>query len=674
MKTLRLAGGVGIGLGLALYASTGIAAADPADQSAPNPHRRSPVKHQGVQAHSARAATDKGITVDPTVGLVDGIIQGRLNATSSRGLPLAVTALGGGDGGKLATGTVARDPQTFTALPYATWMDTGVKGSETFSVRVAEVTPFDQALTAIPVIGLAAAPVISLLQQLPLISDLLTPLIGAAIVARFEVDTAALAPGGTPVAFTYRITSFDGTPISTNFFPAAGLGADDTAAMLLYGPGLGDRGAINPYEVAGTADSVPGVWLQRRAGFNVITWDPRGEYDSGGIMQIDNPFYEGRDASAIISWAAANTPAALNSPGDPKVGMVGGSYGGGIQLVTASTDPRIDAIAPDIAWNSTVTSLYPYDTFKTTWANILLVFLLSAQARVNDQVYRGITTGNLLGWLSPTSLAALSSTGPTALLADLRIPTLLVQGTVDALFPPDEAVANAEAILANPWSPEVKMLWFCGGHGICMDPENPGQQSRIFTDTLAWMRQYVAGDGSAADAIPAFQWYDQKGDYYSSMLLPFQDGFNQPTPYTVSGTGGVLGIVPLLGGSGLLATTAVNAINLSATPDLGSQIVGSPQLSFSYQGLGTSRTVFAQLVDDATGRVVGQLVSPIPVTLDGQPHTVSVPMYDIAYTVGAGDSLTLQITGSAAMFANSAIGVISISDPRLDLPLRAVPG
>lgn len=35
--------------------------------------------------------------------------------------------------------------------------------------------------------------------------------------------------------------------------------------------------------------------------------------------------------------------------GDPLVGMLGGSYGGGIQLTSAGIDSRIDAIAPGIA-------------------------------------------------------------------------------------------------------------------------------------------------------------------------------------------------------------------------------------------------------------------------------------------------------------------------------------
>ena len=73
---------------------------------------------------------------------------------------------------------------------------------------------------------------------------------------------------------------------------------------------------------------------------------------------MDNPFWEGRDASAIISWAVSSANPGLNqiameSAGDPFLRMVGPSYGGAIQLVTAGTpDKRIDAIIPTITFNS----------------------------------------------------------------------------------------------------------------------------------------------------------------------------------------------------------------------------------------------------------------------------------------------------------------------------------
>ena len=80
-------------------------------------------------------------------------------------------------------------------------------------------------------------------------------------------------------------------------------------------------------------------------------------------------------------------------------------------------------------------------------------------------------------------------------------------------------------------------------------------------------------------------------------------------------------------------------------------------------------------IDNATGRVLGNIVTPIPVTLDGQTRTVSVPIADIAYTAttvgSATPSLTLQITGSASLYMNSAWGVLNVSNVVADLPVVA---
>ncbi len=654
---------------------------------------------QVASVTASQEVSSNGLVVDPTVEFVDGIVQGALNATSSRGAKLTYTPVDGGcsasgaplcgfgdNGGKITIGTVplGDTEQSFTVLPYATWLNPGgVKGTEEFRVRVSEVTDFDQFLISIPLIGLVAAPVIDLLQRLPLISDLLAPIIGASVVATVSVDVVDLAPGDTPLAFTYDVVSFDGTPISTNFFPATGIAADETAPSVLNGPGLGSPGETNPYNLSGTFGSVPGVALMRDEGYNVITWDPRGEFASKGVLQLDNPFFEGRDASAIVSWAAENPLVELNAPDDPAVGMVGGSYGGGIQMVTASTDPRIDAIVPNGNWYSLNDALYPAEEFKTAWAALLLLDLVEAGARINNTIYQGVLTGSLFGFLTQTAQAVLASSGPTSLLNQLQAPTLLVQGTVDALFPLDQSVLNAETIFDNPWDTVVKLAWFCGGHGFCSTGTPQDQQSTLFNATFDWLDQYVAGDGQGADAVPVFQWWDQDAVLHTSDLLPFEPGFLEPDPYSATGAGGTLGIIPILGGSGLdlnltfplpliVPTEAGNAINVALTPTVGDQIVGAPQVSFTYRGLGTGGAVYAQLVDDATGLVVGNNVTAIPVRLDGRERTVSMSLNDIAYTVGTGDSLTLQITAWSSIFANAAIGVVDISDIEVELPVRAV--
>ena len=108
------------------------------------------------------------------------------------------------------------------------------------------------------------------------------------------------------------------------------------------------------------------------------------------------------------------------------------------------------------------------------------------------------------------------------------------------------------------------------------------------------------------------------------------------------------------------------------TPPAGNQVVGAPEISFSYSGFGTATAVYAQLVDDESGLVLSNIVTPIPVTLDGKTHTVTMDMADIAYTATPGASLTLQVTSSAINFEKFwSYGWVNISDIGLTLPQHA---
>lgn len=658
------------------------------------------------------------IVVDPTMRWNEGVFTGTLNATSpeGRGLSYVMVAAPSG-GGKLGSGpllplTNFRPGGEFTYVPDVSSL-TDPQQPERFRVMALATTPITAFIedSLGPLGELLVPRVLAVIHQIPLIGALLTPIIGAATVVTFEVDSYRLA-AGRPTAFTYRMPSFDGTPISLNYFPALNVanGEVSDAPTVFAASGLACAANTDPTTVYGQlfpaqqfGSFTPGIAPLRSdsftstlpdgpsysggGGYNVVTWDPRGEFASGGQLNIDNPFLEGRDVSAMITWltSAANPARAQirTLAGDPLVGMTGGSYGGGIQLTTV--DPRIDSISPEIAWNSLIGSLYPNNNqFKTGWGGILALALAATGARVNPAIYQGILTGVLFGSLSPSSQAVLASVGPTVLLKKEQAPTLLFQGIQDGLFPLAQSAVNAQTIAENPLDTPVKMVWFCGGHGTCLDPVNPFQDPRGLVDNLKWLDQYVAKDpDNPADAIPVFQWYDQHGEYHSAPLLPFEDGFNTAQPYRVSGPGGFLGLVPLIGGSGPYplgdlpfsitnAGPARNAVSLGAVPAVGSQIVGTPTVSFSYRGLGTSRTVYAQLVDNATGRVLGNQVTPIPVTLDGSERTVTWNMEDIVYTAGAGDSLTLQITSSAVNYANFIdVGVIDISELELTLPIRA---
>ena len=92
-------------------------------------------------------------------------------------------------------------------------------------------------------------PLISLLQDTPCIGSLLAPLIGSAINQTISVNLDQLVPTNKQVAYTYKVTSFDGTLISMNYFPAAtpSLLTDlgNQQATIFNGPGLGGAGVID---------------------------------------------------------------------------------------------------------------------------------------------------------------------------------------------------------------------------------------------------------------------------------------------------------------------------------------------------------------------------------------------------------------------------------------------
>ena len=674
--------------------------------------------------NSSQSVTSGGLSVDPTVGITpEGIVQGSVQAVSARGLAMTYTVLGtpcqaavgsgdsgkgcglGSNGGKLSIDTVpvvpgslVPDPQSYTILPYATWLDGGSKGTETFKIRVREVTGFDSVVTGIPIFGLLAAPIIDLLQTIPLVSGVLAPLIGASVVATINADVAALAPGDRQLAFTYKVTSFDGTKISTNFFPAVGVGAgiEKVAPTVLVGPGITQAGYTGPYD---QAPPTPAFWAPvwvgstRNAGYNVITWDPRGEWNSTGILQGSNPFYEGRDVSAILDWATANTPAQTDSTGI-AVGMLGYSYGGGIQLVVAGTDNRIDAIVPEMTYDSLLQAIYPNQIYKTVFGTFFPVWLNAIGARINPQIYSQAITGDLFGFITQTAQAVFSSAGATVLLNKITAPTLLPQGTSDMLFTLQQAIQSAQTLQGNPYDVPVKMIWFCGGHGSCGTGEAPGQNAMLIAARLAWLDQYVKRQGSAADALPAFQWYDQVKVLHTSELMPYDPAFAARRT-VATGAGGTLRIVPIIGGSSQAFSVpsdsltqfvtslpvpgvARNAINVDLSTDVltaGTEVVGAPAVTFSYSGVGSSNALFAQLiVTDAKGNqaVVGDEVAPIPVTLDARQHSITVPftIANVAYTVQPGDKLTLQLTSSALVFASiSAFGSINVSDIAVTVPI-----
>ena len=111
------------------------------------------------------------------------------------------------------------------------------------------------------------------------------------------------------------------------------------------GPGWGQAGDTNvePIGFLGALD----IASLQSAGYNVLTWDPaRLRASRAAPSRSTAPTTRARTCSGCSTGSRPAGGVQLDGAGDPRVGMVGGSYGGGIQLVTAAIDCRVDAIVP----------------------------------------------------------------------------------------------------------------------------------------------------------------------------------------------------------------------------------------------------------------------------------------------------------------------------------------
>lgn len=501
----------------------------------------------------------------------------------------------------------------------------------------------------------------------------IAPLVGA-VSAALAVSVAVPA-----AAEDYNtVQSFDGTPITFYWFPAIGLADGQTAPTVLQGPGFGGKAQSDPD--AKSSSSIPGVGDLRRAGYNVLTWNPRGISPSGGQAQLNNPDFEGRDVSALLTWVSQQPQAQLDAAGDPRVGMTGGSYGGGIQLSTAGIDPRVDAIVPVIAWNSLQTSLYKAQTIKSSWVNALLVGATRPGNTFSPSILKGREQARKGTTFSKEVVDFARAAGPDRVLANITAPTLILQGTIDNLFPPSEAVANYKALRRAGVT--TKMVWFCGGHGVCLT--EGGDSTLPLEQTWSWLAKYLKGD-SSVDTGPAFTWIDQRGRFRSAADYPVASsrisarGKGELRLKDKGGSGPYTGKLPSsisptfsLVLRPTIPAPAKNAVSVGIKAKKAAVVVGAPKLHLTYKGTSKNKKVrvLAQLVDPKTKTVVGNQITPLALTLNGKRHKSDVAMEEITFSLRKGQRLQVQIVANSGAYDTFPKGGrVSFSKVKIGLPV-----
>ena len=121
-----------------------------------------------------------------------------------------------------------------------------------------------------------------------------------------------------------------------------------------------------------------------RQGYAVLSYSGLGFGKTDCKITLDDPDWDGKAGRQMVDVLAgkrpylaegSTTPQTLKvistqTAGDPRVGMIGGSYGGQIQYAVAMQDPRVDAIVPIITWNDLTYSLAPGNVAKKEWIDL----------------------------------------------------------------------------------------------------------------------------------------------------------------------------------------------------------------------------------------------------------------------------------------------------------------
>ncbi|MET8772527.1 CocE/NonD family hydrolase, partial [Streptomyces sp. NPDC004658] len=509
----------------------------------------------------------------------------------------------------------------------------------------------------------------------------------AVVLAGAGTWTAAVASDDQrAVRRSDQVMAVDGVRLDTSYFTPADTGRHP-AVLLAHGFG------------GSKADMRRQAEDLARDGYAVLTWSARGFGGSTGKIGLNDPKGEVADVSRLIDWLARQPQVRLDKPGDPRVGVAGGSYGGAISLLAAGYDHRVDAIAPAITYWNLADALFPDGVFKRLWAGVFVntgggcAKFEPALCRMYDRVAES-------GTPDPAARKLLEERSPSAVGDRIKVPTLLVQGQTDSLFPLGQADAAEKAIRAN--GAPVDVDWIAGGHD-----GGDMETSRVEARVRAWFDRYLKGD-KGTDTGPVFR-ITRTGGVDSTDGAAQLRGASAAAypglrdhPRTIALTGGTqrvanpagasppgVSALPGLGGSGGLAQLSALGVGVSLdfpgqyarfdsaplTRDL--RITGTPTATVRITSTRDDAVLFGKVYDvgpDGRRQVLpAQLVAPFRVTgaKTGKDVTVTLPAID--HEVQKGHRLRLVLASTDLGYASPAAPATYTVSLKGDLSVPTAP-
>ncbi|MFH8347036.1 alpha/beta fold hydrolase [Streptomyces sp. NPDC018045] len=516
--------------------------------------------------------------------------------------------------------------------------------------------------------------------------------------------------------------------VDTSFFTAGGSGR---RPAVLLGHGFG-----------GSKESVRTQAEElARDGYAVLTWSARGFGRSTGKIGLNDPDREVADVRRLIDWLAKRPEVRLDGAGDPRVGVAGGSYGGAIALLAAGYDKRVDAIAPQITYWNLADALFPNGVFKKLWAGMFFSTGSVGAAETAGGSGGSAGTGNggaagggagagsgsgpdagaesdpgagsggpgksatgsaprdvtdgcgrferqlcamyeriaVSGKPDAAARALLEARSPSAVADRIKVPTLLMQGRTDSLFPLGQADATYRALRKN--GAPVSVDWLAGGHD-----GGDRETGRLTGRTKAWFDRYLK-DEKDADTGPAFRvsrggavdstngaarLRGASGDRYPGLdndprpvrLTGREQRFANPagaSPPSISTVPGVGALNSLSGvGAGLSLDSAGQYARFDSQP-LGDplRVTGAPTARVHIGSTGDDAVIFAKVYDvgpNGSSRPVlpAGLAEPYRVTGARGGKSVTLRMPAIDHEFAAGHRLRLVLSSTDLAYASPA--------------------
>jgi len=458
--------------------------------------------------------------------------------------------------------------------------------------------------------------------------------------------------------------------ICYTLFRPAGASAKRPVPLLMHSHGWGGSRTTDPSDVREFLD----------AGYGVLSFDQRGWGASGGHAHVENPDLEGKDVRRLVRLVGSLGWVRQDGPGDPRLGAVGGSYGGGYQFLGAFESLRVrgrpvfDALAPEITWHDLSQSIAPEGVVRTEWALALSAASLPSDALPHN-VYKALVEGATTGeWpdgslpLSENMVRFFAKNGPKWHVDHgrrLDIPVLFGQGTTDTLFPLQQGLANWQKALTPQARRHSIFVAYNGGHVL---PAVLPAGVRVTSDPCS--KKLAGGDFRALSV----RFFDETLKHRDTGLAGW-GRLHLATPRSTCTT--VRSVAPTREYAlGRVATTTAVGLPLPFEVAQGPlRVAGSPYLTGKVTALGVQNRAFYGLAvgtSPLTAKLVQNNVLPLnePTPVTGERRRIALP--SVAVDVPKGQRLFLvasAISDTFALMGARVPGAVLLDDTVVHLPV-----